>query len=250
MDGNQNDSHVFQPQDISNLVHTPLGFNYDNNIDGSIATLAESCNIFNIHKLKHDNVPATHNAGSEQIDFIYISQAADVFSFHCGILDFRSLFYSEHRPLLLDIDILLLLGYPLQGTVKFIERDLKLNDPRLVEVYQSSLFQQLVNHSFAARVDALYLVNASDWLIYHDNKFNQIDREIERAMKYAANACRRKSYKNHKWMEECTCGIYSIQYWRLRLNMLDNNNNLNDSTLTLQFYADKSGLLILYNTPT
>jgi hypothetical protein len=69
MDGNQNDSHVFQPQDIHNRVHTPLGFNYDENIDGSIATLADSCNLVNIHKLKHENVPATHNS-------IYISQAA------------------------------------------------------------------------------------------------------------------------------------------------------------------------------
>jgi hypothetical protein len=65
-------SHVFQPQYIRNRVHTPLGFNYDKNIDGSIATLAESCNLINIHKLKHDNVPATYNAGSDQIDFIYL----------------------------------------------------------------------------------------------------------------------------------------------------------------------------------
>jgi hypothetical protein len=161
MDGNQNDSHVFQPQDIHNCVHTPLGFNYDKNIDGSIATLAESCNIVNIHKLKHDNVPATHNAGSEQIDFIYISQAATEL-------------YSDHRPLFLDIDILRLLGYPVQGTVEFLDRDLKLNDPRLVKVYQSYLFQQLLNHNVAARLDSSYLVNASAWLISHDNKFNQI----------------------------------------------------------------------------
>jgi hypothetical protein len=111
MDGNQNDSHLFQPQDIRNRVHTPLGFNYDTNIDGSIATLAKSCNLVNIHKLKHDNVPATLNAGSEQIDFIYISQAATVFAFHCGILDSNSPFYSVHRSLFLDIDILRLLGY-------------------------------------------------------------------------------------------------------------------------------------------
>jgi hypothetical protein len=39
MDGNQNDLHVFQQQDIPAKVCTPLGFNYDRNIDGSIATL-------------------------------------------------------------------------------------------------------------------------------------------------------------------------------------------------------------------
>jgi hypothetical protein len=153
MDGHQNESHVFQPQYINNRVYTPLGFNYDKNIDGSVATLAESCNLVKIHKLKHDNVPATHNTRSEQIDFIYISQAAAEFAFRCGILDFNSLFYSDHRPLFLNIDNLRLLEYPVQGTVKFLEPDIRLNDPRLVEIYESSIFQQLLNHNVAARVD-------------------------------------------------------------------------------------------------
>jgi hypothetical protein len=65
VDGNQNDSHVFQPQDTNNLVHTPLGFMYDKRIDGSMVTLAESCYLVHIHKLKYDNVQATHNTGSD-----------------------------------------------------------------------------------------------------------------------------------------------------------------------------------------
>jgi hypothetical protein len=76
MDGNQDDLRVFQQQDIPNKVCTPLGFNYDKNIDGSIATLIESCNLVNINKLKHGDVPATHNAGSLQIDFGFLSYAA------------------------------------------------------------------------------------------------------------------------------------------------------------------------------
>jgi hypothetical protein len=212
MDGNQNDSHVFQPHDICNRVHTLLGFNYDKNIDGSIANLVESCNLVNIHKLKHDNVPATHNDGSKQINFIYLSYAVAEFVFRCGILDFNSLFYSDHHPLFLDVDIIRLLGHPVQGTVEFLERYLKLNYPRLVKAYQSSLFQQLLNHNVAARVDALYLVNASAWLISHENKFNQMDRDVERAMKCAATACRWKYCKNHKWTKEYTQGIYSIRY--------------------------------------
>jgi hypothetical protein len=67
MDGNQDDLHVFQQKDITTKVCNPLGFNYDKNIDGSIATLVESCNLVNIHKLKHGDVPATHT-GSFQID--------------------------------------------------------------------------------------------------------------------------------------------------------------------------------------
>jgi hypothetical protein len=69
-------------------------------------------------------------------------------------------------------------------------------------------------------------------------------------MKCTANACRRKSYKNHKWTEEYTHGIYVIRYWRLRRKTLDNNNTLNEYTQILQLFADKSGLLILHNSLT
>jgi hypothetical protein len=76
MDGNQDDLHIFQQQDIQTKVCNPIGFKYDINIDGSIATLIEACNLFNIHKLKHDDVPATHNAGYLKIDFGFLSYAA------------------------------------------------------------------------------------------------------------------------------------------------------------------------------
>jgi hypothetical protein len=76
VDGNQYDLHVFQKQYIPTKVCTPIVFNYDRNTDGSIATLIESCNLVHIHKLKHGDVPATHNAGSLQIDFGFLSYAA------------------------------------------------------------------------------------------------------------------------------------------------------------------------------
>jgi hypothetical protein len=65
----------------------------------------------------------------------------------------------------------------------------------VIDLLSVPIFSLLLNHNVAARVDALHLVNASAWIIFHENKFNQIDRDVERAMKCAANACRRKSYK-------------------------------------------------------
>jgi hypothetical protein len=153
--------------------------------DGSVATLAGTCNLVNIH-----NVPATHNSGSNQIDFAFISYAATEFVFRCGILYFNSLFSINHRPLFIGIDILHLLGYPVQGTVKSLECDLKINDPRLVEVYQAPLFQQPINHNVASRIDSLYIVDITAWPPGHKNKFNQIDRDVEHSMKCVANACR------------------------------------------------------------
>jgi hypothetical protein len=136
MDGNQDDLHAFQQQDIPTKVCSLLRFNYDKHIDGSTTTLIESCNLVNIHKLMHGDVPATHKSGSFQIDFAFLSYGAIEFIHRCGVLDFNALFSSDHRSLFLDIDILRLLWYPVQGKVKSLERDLKLNDPRLAEAYQ------------------------------------------------------------------------------------------------------------------
>jgi hypothetical protein len=190
MDGNKDDLHVFQQQDIPTQVCTPLGFNYDTHIDGSIASLVEYCNLINIHKLKHGDVPATHNAGSHQIDLGFLSYGTSEFIHRCGVLDLNALFSSDHRALFLDIDILRLLGYPVQGTLKSLEREFKLNDPFLVEVYQSSLCKHLVTHNAASRIDSLIVIKVTAWLPAHQAKFNKIDKDIDRAMKCAANARR------------------------------------------------------------
>jgi hypothetical protein len=150
----------------------------------------------------------------------------------------------DHRPLFLDIDILQLLGYPVQGTVKSFEHDPKLNDPNLVKVYQASLFQQLINYNIAARIDSLYIVDINAWLPRHKHKFNQIDRYVERSTTCAANACRGKTYKKHKWTATYTHGIYCIRYWYQIRKMLENLNTLRDSAQTLQFYAVQSCLTI------
>jgi hypothetical protein len=158
MYGNQDDQHLFQQQDIPTRVFTPLGFNYKNNIDGSIATLVESCNLVNIHKIKHGEVPATHNTVSFQIDLAFISYGNIEFISMCGVLKFNTLFSSDHPTIFLDIDILCLIGYPVHDTVMFLERYYKINNPRLIEVYQASLIQQLINHNIASRIDSLYIV--------------------------------------------------------------------------------------------
>jgi hypothetical protein len=121
MDGNPVNLHVFQQQYIPTKVCTPLGFNYDRNIDGSIATLIEACNLINIHKLKCGDVPVTYNAGSLQTYFGFLSYAATEFIYKCGILELNALFSSDHRALFIDIYIIRLISFPVQGTQNSLE---------------------------------------------------------------------------------------------------------------------------------
>jgi hypothetical protein len=118
-----------------------------------------------------------------------------------GILDFNALLSSYHRDLFIGIDILRLLDFPVQGTQKALKRELQLHDPRLVEVYQSSLFKQLANHNVASRIDSLIVIEITAWLPSHEETFNKIDRDVERAMKCTANSCRCNAHKKHRWTD-------------------------------------------------
>jgi hypothetical protein len=159
--------------------------------------MVDSCDLVNIHKHKHIDTPPTQSSGSTQIDLIFMSAAAAEFIFQCGILDLNTLFASDHRPLYIDIDILRLLGYPVHGTIQALERDLKLNDPRIIDAYRATLIQQLIYHNVGPRVDAFYAFDPSVWVTCHEYHFNSIDCYVERAMHCAANKCRRKSFKKH-----------------------------------------------------
>jgi hypothetical protein len=118
-----------------------------------------------------------------------MSSAAAEFIFQCGVLDFNTLLSSDHRPLYIDIDIPCLLGYPVHGTIRAMKRDLKLNDPCIIDAYQATLIQQLINHN----------VGPSSWAPDHESRFNAIYHDFERAMHCAINNCRRKSFKKHTW---------------------------------------------------
>jgi hypothetical protein len=121
--------------------------------------MVDACNLFNIHKLNHNKIPPTQSSVSTQIDCIFVSSLTAEFVYCSGILDFNTIFSSDHRPICIDIDIPRLLGYPVQGKIKAFERDLNLNDPGLIDAYQASLIQQLLNHNVGPRVDALYSFN-------------------------------------------------------------------------------------------
>jgi hypothetical protein len=203
--------------------------------------MVDACDLVNIHKHKHVNTPPTQASGSKQIDFIFMSSAAAEFIFRCGILDFNTLLWGDHRPLYIYIDFIRLLGYPVHGKIHVIERGIKLQDPRLIDAYQATLIQQLINHNVGPRVDALYTVNPSVWASHHESRFNAIDRDVERAMHCAANNCRRKSFKKHTWEATFTRIIYQIRFWRLQRRILKNGSRCGQQQ-TLSFYALQSSL--------
>jgi hypothetical protein len=242
MDGNQDDLHVFREQEYDGKCCTPLGFHYDKTIDGSIASMVEACDVVNIQKHKDVNTLTTQTSRSTQIYFIFMFSAAAELIFCCGLLDSNTLFWSDHCPLYIDIDILGPLGYPVHGTIRAMERDLKLNDPHLIDAYQATLIQQLVNHKVGQIVDALYIVDPAAWAPHHESCFNAIDRDVERAMHCAANNCRCKSFKKHTWTATFTRIIHQIRVLRLQRRIIIENGPRCGQQKSISFYALQSYL--------
>jgi hypothetical protein len=132
--------------------------------------------------------------------------------------------------------MLRLLGYPVHGTIRAMERNLKLNDPRMIDTYQATLAQQLLNHNVVPRVNALYTVDPYVWASHHESRFNVIDRDVKPTMHCAANNCRRKSFKKHTWTATFTRIIYQIRFCRLQRRIIENGSRCGQQQ-TLSFYA-------------
>jgi hypothetical protein len=153
------------------------------------ADCLDNYDLVNIHKLKHASITPTQISGSNQIDFIFISASAAEFVFRCGILDYITIFLSDYHQLYIDTDISIMgiLGYPIHGTLKALEQNLKLHDPCLIDAYQSCLIHQL---------DIYFFIDQSSWTKHKKTRFNCIDPDVKCAMLCAANCCRRKSFKS------------------------------------------------------
>jgi hypothetical protein len=179
MNGNDLDNHSFRAPMETTRMTTPLGFNYDWRISGSILGILEACSLVNIHTLQRGEAPPMHKQGAIQIDFMFLSCSLTVHVEACCILPFDSIFASDHIPLYVDFNIETLFGHPDFGTERSVLRDLQLGNPRLVDAYKDSLSKQLENHNVESRVMLLFQIKEQEWNNRAEGQFNKIDRGIK-----------------------------------------------------------------------
>jgi hypothetical protein len=237
MDGNGSDSHSFRTPAAPINMTTPLGFNYNEIISGSIADMIEACNLVNIHMLHHGEAPPTHKHGSRLIDVMFISQRLVENVEACGILPFDKIFVSDHRPLYVDFNVYTLFGNPAFVTEKEALRTLQLHNPRLIDAYEESTCQQLVNHNVEFRVTVLFQLKEQQWTNDAESIFNKIDRDIKRAIQCVANKCRCTNHKKHPWSEQFRTVTCYIIYWRQRMDIVRLKRSANDTKIFYMIQA-------------
>jgi hypothetical protein len=111
------------------------------------------------------------------------------------MLPFDSMFPSDPIPLYLHFNITTLFGHPSVGTEKAALRDLQLDNPHMIDAYKSALCKQLDSHNVEIRVATLFATAADIWNNNNEAQFNQVDRDITRAMECTVNKCRCSKYR-------------------------------------------------------
>jgi hypothetical protein len=90
-------SHSLPP-----LVSTPI---VDRHHGGKLATLIATCPLHDPLALHHPDrpFPASHQRGTQHIDFILVSNNIKMSAICSGCLPFNSIFHSDHRPYYVDL---------------------------------------------------------------------------------------------------------------------------------------------------
>ena len=160
-----------------------------------------------------ENAPRTYHRGSKPIDTILCS--ANVRLRKAGYLPFGE-GAGDHRPLLLDIDEISVLGSKGTPSAKVKARRLKLNDPRIIAKYTSTLHKFYLKHNLYWKVSQLNAIP----ITYPVEKrvseaYESIDELRVQGMTHAEKKCRKFHAGKIPWSPEVSKAQLNIELWTL-----------------------------------
>ena len=155
--------------------------------------------------------PATYDRGNNQIDFMYVTNKVYENISHAGAMPFNSHVNSDHRPLYIDIDINKILGKT-NHNMNLAKRKITSADPEAAKIFKECVAQQLQNHKITEKIHQLLQQTPST---KHAKEVNNIDIQIQRAIKHAEHQTRQK--KKAPWSMELILSQALIEYWHMRM---------------------------------
>ena len=188
---------------------------------GSAADIISlSCDLKDAHSVSLDltKPPATHQRGSEKIDFILVSprvalsiRAASILAFHDGYL-------SDHRSLIVDFDACSLFAGETSAVVIPSARQLTSTNPIAVHAYVQHMLHHINYHRLEER--ASWLMEQSDtgqWGPDAILEWERVDDSLAQARRAAEAKCPKKRSGQYPWSPDFDKAGKRLLYWRLRL---------------------------------
>ncbi len=212
----------------------------DSQHNGTLATLAKTCNLIDALGTQHPgNIPATYSRGSTRLDYILISEDLFPAVQRTGILPYYSLCLGHHRPCYIDLDAVMAFGDTCEIAPPQT-RGLQLQDPKKREQYKVILNDQLEYHKVhQAKMDLVNLEAAGQWTEDTIQRYQKLDKIISESMRGADKMLLSRKSGKYMYSPKLASAVQAVRNWRLRLKRL---NGIYTTDHQLQVTADLAGL--------
>ena len=140
--------------------------------------------------------PPTFTNGSFPIDEIFVSSSLEIKA--CGYLE-HSRNGGDHWPVWVELLKEDALGTTIPPVPTFAARRLKTSDPRVVNKYNKILEEQFEKYNIYNRALKLYNTMNGQLTPQQCTEYDLLDRDRDRAMKYAEKKCRKFHSGNIPW---------------------------------------------------
>lgn len=190
---------------------------------GKLATLVTTCGLCLPLAHQHSTrpFPASHIRGRSQIDYIFVSQALLPAVQRSGVLSHHSLIRGDHRPYFLDFDASLLFADPAYNIAPASSRNLRLQDPRVVQKYRERLHQLLDQNNVFPRLDLLQdKIKSGNWTESCCLEYEALDETITTSMLTAEKDLSRRVTTTYQWSPKLKAAVHKLRYWHLRLRQV------------------------------
>jgi hypothetical protein len=151
---------------------------------GGMSQVATNLGLIDILAQTHglDSEVATYARGTKRLDYILMTEQLTSHSTNCGAEPFNHRFYSDHRRIWVDLELLGLFDRNLPPLARPQFRDIRSGPPKVICKYITKLGHLLSKSNIPARVASLQDHHA----IHHAET---LDKEITAGMQLAGKSC-------------------------------------------------------------
>ena len=123
------------------------------------------CGLVDAHTLSRDmsTPPATHQRGSEKIDFVLITLRIALAVRAVSILPLHDGYLSDHRALVVDFDAKALFGGSTSPVLPPTSRRLTSTNPKALHIYIGNMVKYIEIHGLAEKVHLMYVCHILLW---------------------------------------------------------------------------------------
>jgi exonuclease III len=186
--------------------------------NSDLSRWAEKVDLVDPHIQRHGSIdePATHERGSDRIDYIFMTEKISEYVMAAGILEFHKVWKTDHRALYIDIDLEAFLGGRPSPLEVNANRGLMSNDPRAVKIYREHLLKNLeecgIEEKFQKLLDD---VEANSGKINKElaDRADELDDMFTAVKLESEKECRR--VKSFPWSPKLCVARVMVTYWKL-----------------------------------